>query len=122
MRLRPLWLAAGFAFVGLVVYLSLTPDPLQIPAPEGVKLNHILAYGWLMFWFAQLFAGGTRLGIALALALMGVALEVLQGMTPYRVFSYSDMIQNAIGVGAGWLVSRTRAGRMLAAIEARLRS
>ena len=33
---------------------SLTPDPPDLGAPEGIKIGHVLAYTWLMLWFAQI--------------------------------------------------------------------
>lgn len=117
MRFRNLWLGVGLAFVALVIYLSLTHDPP--PAPDvGFKINHVLAYAWLMFWFAQVFCvTRTRIAIAIGLALMGVALEHLQGMTGYRTFSYTDMRDNAIGVMVGWMIATTPLGRTIPALD-----
>lgn len=52
MKHRALWLGMGWAFVVLVIYLSLNPDPIDAGRVEGVKVGHFIAYGWLMLWFA----------------------------------------------------------------------
>ena len=102
MRLRPLWLAIGYALVAAIVFLSLTPDLPSTGVEQGDKLGHLLAYGTLMFWFCQLYATrNSRLGHAVAFAAMGVALEFAQGMTDYRSFELLDMVANAIGVALG---------------------
>lgn len=119
LRYRKLWLAIGFTLVALVVFLSLTPNPLDVGQIEGVKVGHVVAYGALMLWFAQLFRSGRgRIGVGVALLLLGVALEYAQLMTGYRSFVYADMRDNAIGVGAGLAVGITRMGGILAMVDA----
>ena len=114
---RPLWLAAGYGFVALVVWLSLTPQPLQVP-DVGFKLGHVLAYAWLMFWFAPLVAPGRgRTVVALSLVALGIALEFAQDLTPHRTFSVLDMRDDGIGVIAGWLCALTPLGRIVPAID-----
>ncbi len=55
LNFRRLWIIGGLGFVLLVVYLSLTPDPVDIGQPEGLKLDHMIAYAWLMLWFGQIY-------------------------------------------------------------------
>jgi len=113
-----LWLAIGFGLVTLVIYLSLTTDPIDVGKVDEVKLGHVIAYLVLMLWFAQLYQSWrARLGIAAALALMGVGLEYTQGLTSYRSFAYADMVDNAIGVAMGLAIGSTPAGRALGRIE-----
>ena len=108
LRFGNLWIACGAGFVALVIFLSLTPNPVDAPVVIGMKTGHMLAYCWLMFWFSQIYQGTTqRIGIALALVLMGVGLEYIQGTTTYRHFAYSDMRDNAIGVMLGWICAHT---------------
>ena len=78
-----------------------------------------MAYAWLTLWFAQVYPRvRTRLASAFAFALMGVALEYLQGMTSYRTFAYSDMVDNAIGVSIGLALSATKLGRFFPELAA----
>lgn len=120
--LRIGWLAGGFAFVGLVVYLSLTPDPLSTPTVDSVKTGHVLAYGWLAFWFAQLGRSLAVRGlIAVGLLVLGIGLEFAQQLTGYRTYAVSDMVDDAIGVAAGLLLATGPGGRVLGALEKYLR-
>ena len=111
--MRKAWIGVGYAFVALVVYLSLTPSPIVAPSVDGVKTGHVLAYLWLTLWFAQAYARWrTRMLFSAAFILMGVGLEYLQGMTSYRHFAYADMLDNALGVGFGVVLAATRLGRV----------
>jgi VanZ family protein len=118
LRWKRLWIGMGLGFVLLVVYLSLTPDPLRAPTIDGFKTGHILAYLWLMLWFAQVCTTVPRkLAVAAAFCVMGVALEYVQGTTGYRTFSYTDMWDNALGVAAGFVLSFTPLGTALGKLQ-----
>jgi len=108
LRFERLWTILGAGFVLLVIYLSLTPELPNIGVSVNQKLGHVLAYGWLMLWFAQLYRStGARLALAAAFCALGVALEYLQGMTSYRGFEYSDMLLNSTGVAIGLALAYT---------------
>jgi VanZ family protein len=120
LRFRALWLAIGWALVATVIFLSLTPHPPQAGLPYEDKFEHILAYGTLMLWFAQLYReAGRRLWIGAAFVAMGVGLEFVQGFSGYRQFEYADMVANSLGVVAGFLLALTRLDMSLAFVEAR---
>src|SRR5258708_17000173 len=55
LRVRRFWLLLGWMLVLFVVYLSLTPEPVQVPMEEGDKFGHVFAYAALMSWFANLY-------------------------------------------------------------------
>jgi hypothetical protein len=110
-RRRKAWFACGIAFIGLVIYLSLTTHPIAIDSFEGVKMGHFIAYAWLMLWFAQIYPSARgRIAWGAGFVLMGVALEYLQGATGYRHFAYSDMVDNGYGVIAGAVLAWTPLG------------
>ena len=112
--MRRWWIGFGVMFVLLVIYLSVTPDPLRAPTVENFKTGHILAYLWCMLWFSQAMRRSReRLAVASFLVLLGIALEYVQRATGYRHFAYSDMVDDAIGVGVGWLLACTRLGHVL---------
>src|SRR3954469_1479627 len=106
---RPLWLACGWALVALVIYLSLTPEPVQLNVQSGDKIGHVLAYLALMSWFANLFEGAHRRAqIAVAFVAMAVALEFVQRWTGYRSFELADMAAGTLGVAVGWALAPPR--------------
>ena len=74
----------------------------------GDKIGHLLAYASLTGWFSQLYVRfSTQLWIFLAFVLMGVGLEIIQGMGGVRMFEYADMLANTLGASLGWILSRT---------------
>jgi VanZ family protein len=113
-RLEILWAACGAAFVLLVIYLSVTPDPVHAPSVDNFKTGHILAYAWCMLWFAQVWRRfRERLAIAIALVALGVGLEYVQDMLPWhRDFAVADMVDDAIGAGLGLVLAFTPLGHI----------
>ena len=123
LRFERLWIILGSGFVLLVIYLSLSPDPPDFGMPEGLKIGHLLAYGWLMIWFAQIYRPtGRRLLLAAAFCALGIVLEYLQGTTGYRGFEYSDMLINSTGVALGLALAHTPLQNGLRMLEAVLRA
>jgi len=116
LRHAPAWQAIGFLLIALVFYLSLARETIEIPVASGDKAGHMLAYAVLMYWFAQLHPA-RRYRIALAFVAMGVAIEILQGLTDYRSFEIADMVADATGVGVGWLVAPPRSPHLLRWLE-----
>ena len=88
--------------VAAVVWLSLTPSPPQVDFEQSDKLGHLVAYGALMFWFSQLYAGESRLWYGVGFVALGIALEFGQSATGYRSYDLLDMAANALGVLLGW--------------------
>ena len=119
LQFKRLWIVLGIGFVLLVIYLSLTPDPPALGVPEGMKIGHVLAYGWLMIWFAQIYRSQSRrLPFGAAFCTLGIVLEYLQGMTDCRGFEYWDMLINAAGVALGFALAQTPLQNGLRMLEA----
>lgn len=120
LKYSTLWLSLGGLLIALIWYLSLIPDPPDIGIDNGDKIEHLLAYGLLMAWFAQIYIESKyRLRLMLGFILMGVLLEVLQGMTGFRTYSYADMAANSSGVFIGLLLSRGPMAQLLQQFERR---
>ena len=115
---RNLWVIVAWVLVVAVVYLSLVPSPPQVPGRLGDKGGHVLAYASPMFWFGCLYAGRARSRAAVGLALMGLVLELLQGLGDHRVAEPMDMVANLSGIVVGWTLAHTRASRLLALCDA----
>jgi len=72
------------------------------------KLLHTFAYACLMGWFAQIYRHDlTRLVLVVGLILMGIAMEFIQGMVPYRQYEVLDMVANTSGVLLAWALAYT---------------
>jgi hypothetical protein len=101
--MRALAIAVGWGLVAAIIWASVSQLAPQIPAPQGDKLGHLIAYGGAMFWFAQLYRGTrARLAYAAGFIAMGIALEFVQRALGYRSFEVLDMATDALGVGLGW--------------------
>jgi VanZ family protein len=113
--LRRFWIVIGWFGVVLLIYLSLTPQPVDIPVEQGDKIGHILAYATLTYWWAQLLvATSQRRKVAAALLALGIAIEYVQGWTGWRNFDYYDMLADATGIALGWIAAWPRTPDWLA--------
>ena len=115
---RCVWRTVGFGLIALVIWLSLTPQPIEIPVENGDKLGHVAAYATLMFWFAQLDTRHRmRLAYAIGFVMLGVALELAQRLTDYRTFEVADMGADAVGVLFAWVASPPRGPDVIGFVE-----
>lgn len=98
------WKALGWLGVVCAFAASLGPA-----APDGGghadKLVHLAGYATLMFWWAQIVVAG-RWRLAVAVALLGAGIELLQGLTPHRLPDPLDALANTAGVLLGWIAAR----------------
>lgn len=109
---KVLWLALGWSLVLLIIYLSLKaptpPKPSFFNLPNLDKLGHCLAYFTLTGWFVQLYvAPRARLKFALGFVVLGVILEILQGLGGMRQADWKDAAANITGVLLAWQLGKT---------------
>ena len=96
---------AGIAVLVAIWTLSLLPGPAMPNVPGDDKWQHALAYFACMFCWGQLYRLPVqRLRLAITFALMGVLIECIQYFTLTRSFEFLDMLADALGVIAAWLV------------------
>ncbi len=120
LKLRFLWLAIGYALIILVVYLSLTSNPVDIGTGLSFedKLFHVLAYFVLMFWFGQIYHDKfQRNMIAIVLLFMGFLLEYLQSFDAHRFAEGADMVANTAGVALAFYLVLKGAKNVLVKVE-----
>lgn len=122
LRLLKLWLTLGWIMVGIVVFLSLTPSPPEIPSiPSADKGLHLIAYLILMLYFGLIYLPGKGYrNVGIGLFAMGLALECLQGLLGYRTAEALDMVCNSLGVIVGAGLARTRLSSGLLRVESLL--
>ena len=116
LKYRRVWWVMGVAWLVLVIYLSVGDFTLpQVEFSFGDKVNHLIAYGFLMGWFGQLEKSILkRLLIAVLLIIMGLALELIQGSLPHRWFDWFDAAANTLGVVIALVLFRFGADNILA--------
>ena len=120
LKLAVLWYGCGALLLTGVAVLSLVPIPASIPQVND-KLEHFLTYAVLSSWFSLLANGRRGLGVVVAgLVAFGLAIEVLQGMTPHRTAELADALANGLGALVGLAVFFTGLPRLLRALDARL--
>jgi VanZ family protein len=120
LRWFKLWRAVGWIWIVAIIYLSLTPHPIEIDIAQGDKLGHALGYLGVMLWFTQLYERRVQVLWGAGLVALGIALEYVQGWTGYRNFEYLDMVADGVGVTAGWLLGGTAMAHLLIRLERRI--
>jgi VanZ family protein len=107
----------------LLSYFSLVPNPpeFNIELKHFDKVRHFIAYFILMFWFSQLYKTvNVRIFYVLFFILLGVVLEILQGLGGVRYFEYYDMLANTLGVVFAWIITKGRLNQLLLFVENKL--
>ncbi|MDP2031670.1 MAG: VanZ family protein [Thiobacillus sp.] len=103
--IQRLWWACAWLGVCITLLVSLMPPPFKEGGAHTDKIVHLAGYAVLMFWWAQLILQ-RRWRLALAVVLLGIAIEWLQGFTPNRQTDALDVLANSGGVLLGWLAAR----------------
>jgi VanZ family protein len=111
LRYRFAWMASIWLLVAIIVAGSLVPDlgPLSIAGSD--KFEHFGAY-FALSLLGSAVVPNDRLPWVLAGALiLGASLEAAQGLlTATRMADWKDLLANAGGILAAWLLVRRRAG------------
>ncbi|NBQ40445.1 MAG: VanZ family protein [Alphaproteobacteria bacterium] len=104
--------------VFFVIYLSLTPAPIEMPTEQGDKFGHAIAYAAIMSWFANVYGAPVRrVHFAIGFIALGICLEFVQAWTGYRSFEVPDMAADAAGVVVGLILAPPRIPNYLHGIE-----
>ncbi|KDO27144.1 hypothetical protein SPRG_07852 [Saprolegnia parasitica CBS 223.65] len=80
---------------------SVASPSSSLPVAGSDKVGHGLAYFLLTLWWAQLVHRRAVPTLLLAFALLGVAIEFLQGASGWRTFDVNDMLANGLGALCG---------------------
>ena len=120
LRYRKLWLSIGYLLIVVVVFLSLTSNPVHVDTnlPYQDKLFHALAYFSLTFWFMQIYHIRHHVFQWVIFFLcLGMLLEYLQGFDLNRYSEVGDMIANTLGVVVAVALARTQLRFVLVRLE-----
>ena len=120
LKFRFIWLAMGYSLVSLVVFLSLSSNPIDMGEAflHQDKLFHAFAYFVLMAWFAQIYHDKfQRNMIAVFFVFMGVAIEYFQSFDPARMTELLDIVANTVGVALGFYLALTNGRNGLVKLE-----
>lgn len=122
LRFPKLWSALGWLLVVGVVVSSLLPGRVVQAVMISDKIMHAGAYALLMMWFAGLYRRGLYVVIGAGLFGLGLALDLMQGLTRTRMFDWHDVVANLAGVLVGCALAFAVLGGWCQRIERRLLS
>lgn len=108
----------GWVLVFLTIVFSLRPLPVALAVGGLDKLAHVLTYATLTLWFIQLVTAERWARIAVRFLGMGVLIELAQGQTGYRYFSFTDILANGVGIVTALLAARLGLSSVLIGCEA----
>jgi len=110
--LRRLWIAAIVALVTVIVYSSLSPQPVVSSETLSDKTAHFLAYLSLALLGSGIASPAMLWRTMLRCFLLGATMEAAQELlTDHRVADVADLAANAAGIGMAWLIAgQGRAG------------
>lgn len=94
----------GWIMVAMLIVMSLISLPnTDIPIPNSDKWLHLITYFAVSYWFFHVYVKKTMYTV-IGFTLLGVALELLQSLTPFRFFEWLDMVMNITGVLLAWVI------------------
>lgn len=118
LRLGRWWWGIGWLGLLLASWLMLMPDP---PATVSVqyadKVEHVVGFFVLFFWFAQLLVRSRHAALFMALLVYGIVIEVTQGLGGVRQMELADVLADSAGLLLAWAVTAGRAGELLLVVE-----
>lgn len=89
------WLCAG-----VVLTLSLTPNPQALPSTGWDKSNHLLAFAVLGYLGFCAYANAAR--VILGLLAFGALIEGLQSLGGHRFAEWGDWIADGLGIALAY--------------------
>lgn len=102
LRYIKLWHYLGAIQVITLIYLMWTSVPVNVEVSHIDKLVHWLLFVILMSWYIQITRQGHGRSLSIIfITLLGIGLEYMQALSPYRHFDYFDMLANLLGIVSG---------------------
>ncbi len=115
-----LWLVSGWTLVVLAIIASIVPSH-DLPKLGGIsdKLEHVVGYAVLSLWFAGIYPRARYPMIGVALLVMGILIEGLQGaMNVGREAELRDVYANSLGIVCGLVLALAWLGGWAQRVEA----
>jgi VanZ family protein len=104
--LRRLWLAAIGVLVVLIIAASLAPHPVVSSESFSDKYAHFLSYFTLALLGSGITTPAGLWRVMLRCLLLGASLELAQAViTDHRTGDWADLLANAGGIAAAWLLA-----------------
>jgi VanZ family protein len=118
---RRMWFVAGLLITAVVVIASLLPAQQLPPVDVSDKIEHVIAFLVLAFWFGGVIAHRDFLYLALALVALGGGIEIAQGLMGLgRQSDLKDLGADTIGIAIGLAIAATPLGNWASLIDNRI--
>lgn len=98
LRYARAWQFLGWVGVAIALVASLWPGGFPLPVTLWDKLEHSSGYALMTLWFAGLYPRTKLWRVGIACFLLGVLIELLQGLTPTRTSDAADALANGVGI------------------------
>ncbi len=90
---------------GYLLYGDMGREPNLVQNPFGTSINHFLYYTYVSLLGFFLYLKTENLNkIVLSLFFLSVILEIFHLIIPNRMFQFSDLIGNIVGVTVAYLI------------------
>lgn len=106
------WQGLGIVFLLIVIVLSIIPADQPLGFDHADKWLHWLTWMLMMTWFGSAWPT-TLMRFFIFLLAVGAALELLQGVLPWRHMDYFDLLANLAGLLTGITLLFTPLRRVL---------
>jgi VanZ family protein len=115
---RGLWIAGAVLIGAAIAFGSLLPGPVISVVSVWDKLEHASAYGLLTLWMTGMLERRHYARAALVAFLLGLSLEVLQGvLTATRQSDPLDLVANLSGIAVAWTLALLGLGGWAGRVE-----
>jgi VanZ family protein len=117
LRFAVAWRLVGWAGVACALVLSLWPGGAPLPFHLWDKIEHATGYLALATWFTGIYPREKYLRVGAACFLLGLLIELLQGMTATRSMDAFDVLANTTGVAVAVGLAYAGLGGWAARVE-----
>ena len=117
LALAGLWVAIAWLGVACAITLSLWPGGAPLPIHVWDKIEHCVGYFMLTLWFTGLYPRERYPRLAVGCLLLGITIELLQGLTPTRTMELGDLAANGVGIALAMACAVLGAGGWAQGIE-----
>lgn len=121
LRYRRMWFGVGVLIALAVAVVCLMPGRKLPDVRVSDKMEHLLAFAMLAFWFGSILVRRDFFWLAVALIAFGGLIELAQGAMRFgREADIKDLLADSIGVVLGLALALTPLGRWARWLESRL--
>jgi VanZ family protein len=117
LRLAGLWAFGGICGAVLGLVLSLWPGGAPLPVHVWDKLQHVVGYFLLVFWYVGIYPRQRDPLIGAAALGFGILIEGLQALTPTRSAELGDVLAEVIGIAIAIGLARAGLGGWALGVE-----